>query len=113
MYLFFPTLPTYTARVLLLVLLAGKLDLSSQGGLIDKGFKVKFVVRRMLVGIVASPLVAGVYAVGYVALALVAGDALPSLSSIVANGFLVASVVAVAFGFFTQVDKFISKIVGA
>lgn len=74
---------------------------------------MKFVVRRMLVGVVASPLVAGAYAVGYIALALIAGDSLVGLGSIVANGFLIASVVAVGFGFFTQLDKFISKIAGA
>lgn len=74
---------------------------------------MKFVIRRMLVGVVASPLVAGAYATGYIALALIAGDVSLGLGAIVANGFLIASVVAVAFGFFTQVDKFISKIVGA
>ena len=73
---------------------------------------MKFVIRRMLVGVIASPLVAGVYATGYVALALIAGDVSLGLDTIVANGFLVASVVAVAFGFFTQVDKFTSKFVG-
>lgn len=88
-----------------------KFDLSESP--IGKGeVKVKFVIRRAVVGLIALPLVAGAYVFGFLGLGILAGDLSLSLTEIWNNGFLIGSVVAVAFAFTSQLDKFVSKIVG-
>lgn len=73
---------------------------------------MKFVIRRLLVGVLALPVVAGVYLFGYVALIALGAEPTASLGEAWGNGLLVGSVSAVAFGFATQLDKFVSKVVG-
>jgi hypothetical protein len=73
---------------------------------------MKFVIRRAVVGLIALPLVAGAYVFGFLGLGIFAGDLSLSLTEIWNNGLLIGSVVAVAFAFASQLDKFISKIVG-
>lgn len=74
---------------------------------------MKFVIRRAVVGVIALPLVAGAYVFGFLGLGILAGDLPLSLTQIWNNGLLIGSVVAVAFAFTSQLDKFVSKIVGA
>jgi hypothetical protein len=72
---------------------------------------LKFVIRRLVVGLVALPLVAGLYVVGYgIGIGLTGSGA--SLSEAWANGLMIGLVVAIAFAGATQLDKFVSKIVG-
>lgn len=73
---------------------------------------MKFVIRRAVVGVIALPLVAGAYVFGYLALVLMGADNSLKIEEIWNNGMLIGSVSAVAFAFATQLDKFISKIVG-
>ena len=73
---------------------------------------MKYVVRRLLVGVLALPLVAGAYVFGFLGLMLLGNDFSLSIEEIWNNGFLIGSVVAVAFAFAGQLDKFVSKIVG-
>jgi hypothetical protein len=58
------------------------------------------------------PLVAGAYVFGYLALVLMGAEIGASIEEIWNNGFLIGIVSALAFGFATQLDKFVSKIVG-
>lgn len=73
---------------------------------------MKFVIRRLLVGVIALPLVAGAYVFGFLGLMMLSNDFSLSIAEIWNNGLLIGSVVAVAFAFASQLDKFISKIVG-
>ena len=73
---------------------------------------MKFVIRRLLVGVLALPVVAGLYLFGYLALIALGAEPTASLGEAWGNGLLVGSVSAVAFAFATQLDKFIGKIVG-
>lgn len=73
---------------------------------------MKFYIRRAVAGIVAMPVIAGTYFVGY--LALVGFGAESGLFPVEAwnNGILIGAVCAVALVFAPNLDKFISKIVG-
>jgi len=73
---------------------------------------MKFVIRRLLVGVLALPLVAGAYVFSYLALVLMGADNSLKIEEIWNNGMLIGGVSAVAFGFATQLDKFVSKVVG-
>lgn len=73
---------------------------------------MKFVIRRAVVGVIALPVVAGAYVFGYLALVLAGAEMGASIEEIWHNGFLIGSVSAVCFAFATQLDKFITKIVG-
>lgn len=78
----------------------------------EKGLEMKFVIRRALVALLALPLVAGAYVFGFLALEVMGASSGLELAQIWNNGFLIGAVSAVAFAFATQLDKFISKIVG-
>lgn len=58
------------------------------------------------------PVVAGAYVFGYLALVLMGADSSLKIEEIWNNGMLIGSVSAVCFAFATQLDKFITKIVG-
>ena len=73
---------------------------------------MKFVIRRAVVGLIALPLVAGAYVFIYLALEVLGAGSSLELREIWNNGLLIGSVVAVAFAFVSQLDKFVSKIVG-
>jgi hypothetical protein len=73
---------------------------------------MKFVVRRAVVGLLALPLIAGAYVFVYLALEVLGAGSSLELREIWNNGLLVGSVSALAFAFATQLDKFITKIVG-
>jgi len=73
---------------------------------------MKFVIRRTVVGILALPLVAGAYVFGYLALLLAGAEIGASIEEIWHNGFLIGFVSAVMFAFATQVNKFLTKVVG-
>jgi hypothetical protein len=73
---------------------------------------MKFVIRRAVVGVIALPVVAGVYLFGYVALVAVGAEPNLTIEAVWNNGLLIGSVSAVCFAFATQLDKFITKIVG-
>lgn len=73
---------------------------------------MKFVIRRLLVGVLALPLVAGAYVFGYIGLIAVGAEIGASIEEIWHNGFLIGIVSALAFGFASQLDKFVSTIVG-
>lgn len=73
---------------------------------------MKFVIRRAVVGVIALPVVAGAYVFGYLALILAGAEIGASIEEIWNNGLLIGSVSAVMFAFATQVDKFLTRVVG-
>jgi hypothetical protein len=75
--------------------------------------KVKFVIRRAVVGVLAVPAVAGAYVFGYLGLMLMGAEGGLKIEEIWNNGMLIGSVSAVMFAFSPQVNKFLDKVVGA
>lgn len=73
---------------------------------------MKFVVRRAIVGVLAVPVVSGAYVFGYLGLMILGAENSLKIEEIWNNGLLIGSVSAVMFAFATQVDKFLTKIVG-
>jgi hypothetical protein len=73
---------------------------------------MKFVIRRAVVGILSIPFVAGAWVVFYLWLLLAGGEPSQSLEETFNNGLLIGVVVALAFTFSTQLDKFLSKMIG-
>ena len=78
----------------------------------EKGFQMKFVVRRAVVGVLAVPAVSGAYVFVYLWLMLLGAENSLKIEEIWNNGLLIGSVSAVMFAFATQVNKFLTKIVG-
>ena len=74
--------------------------------------KVKYVIRRGVVGLLALPVVAGTYVFVYVLLGSLGNSLSVSLDTIWNNGLLIGSVSAVAFAFATQIDKLMARLVG-
>ena len=73
---------------------------------------MKFVVRRAVVGVLAVPAVSGAYVFVYLWLMLLGAENSLKIEEIWNNGLLIGSVSAVMFAFATQVNKFLTKIVG-
>jgi hypothetical protein len=74
---------------------------------------MKYVIRRAVVGFLALPVVAGTYVFLFVLLGSLANTQWGlTLDEIWNNGLLIGSVSAVAFAFATQLDKFVSRLVG-
>jgi hypothetical protein len=73
---------------------------------------MKYAIRRSVLGVVALPLVAGAYVFVYVLLGSLGNSLSLSLDEIWNNGLLIGSVSAVAFAFATQLNKFVSRLVG-
>jgi hypothetical protein len=78
----------------------------------DKGLEMKFVVRRAVVGVLAVPVVAGLYVFGYVALMLMGAEPTSSSHEVFVTGIEFGAVFAVMFTFSTQLGKFLDKVVG-
>jgi hypothetical protein len=73
---------------------------------------MKFVIRRAVVGVLAVPVVAGAYVFGYLALVILGADNSLKIEEIWSNGLLIGSVSAVMFAFATQVNKFLTRVIG-
>lgn len=73
---------------------------------------MKFVIRRAVVGVLAVPAVAGAYVFVYLALVILGAENSLKIEEIFNNGLLIGSVSAVMFAFATQVNKFLTKVVG-
>jgi hypothetical protein len=74
---------------------------------------MKFVIRRLAVGLLALPVVAGTYVFVFVLLGSLTNTLWGlTLDEIWNNGLLIGSVSAIAFAFATQLDKLVSRLVG-
>lgn len=72
----------------------------------------KYIVRRAVVGIIATPLVAAVYTLSYSLLVGLGAQPTNTLDGVWANGFLLGTVLAVFFTFANQVKTLVNRIVG-
>jgi hypothetical protein len=73
---------------------------------------MKFVFRRAVLGLVALPVVAALYVVGYALLGLLGAGMTATPSEAWANGLLIASVAVVVFVFSTQLNRVASRLAG-
>jgi hypothetical protein len=84
----------------------------SEGISSERRNEMKYVIRRAVLGAIAVPVVAGTYVFVYVLLGSLGNSLSVSLDEIWNNGLLVGVVSAIAFAFATQLDKFVSRLVG-
>ena len=84
----------------------------SEGKSSERRNEMKYVIRRAVLGAIAVPVVAGTYVFIYVLLGSLGNSLSVSLDEIWNNGLLVGVVSAIAFAFATQLDKFVSRLVG-
>jgi hypothetical protein len=73
---------------------------------------MKFVFRRAVLGLVALPVVAALYVVGYALLGLLGAGMTATPAEAWANGLLIASVAVVVFVFSTQLNRVASRLAG-
>ena len=84
----------------------------SEGKSSERRNEMKYVIRRAVLGAIAVPVVAGTYVFIYVLLGSLGNSLSVSLDEIWNNGLLVGVVSAIAFAFATQINKFVSRLVG-
>lgn len=73
---------------------------------------MKFYIRRAVAGVLAIPVIAGLYTVGWLWLAILGAEPQISSREVFNNGLSLGVIVAVMFTFSPQVSKFLNKIVG-
>jgi hypothetical protein len=72
--------------------------------------KMKFVIRRAVIAVIASPVVAGAYVLGYAVLVGLGAGAGISVNEAWVNGFEIAGAVALVFTFSSQLNKALDKV---
>ena len=70
----------------------------------------KFIIRRAIVGIIAIPLVAGVYTLGYALLVGLGAQPTNSLEGVWNIGFQIGITVAIAFAFAKQILNYTENV---
>jgi hypothetical protein len=73
---------------------------------------MKFYIRRAIAGVIATPLIAGAYFVGYALLVGAGADPTNTPAGVWANGLMIGTIVAVMFTFLPQVDSILARISG-
>jgi len=73
---------------------------------------MKFVIRRAALGLVVMPVVAGTYVLSYAVGYAWSGGVAISLGEVWNTGLTIGFVLAVAFAFATQLDKFSARVIG-
>jgi hypothetical protein len=76
----------------------------------NKGMKMKFVIRRLAVGLISIPLIAGAYVFLYLCLLLAGAEATIGVSGAFDNGLLIGLTSAVFFTFYPQISKVLDKV---
>lgn len=74
---------------------------------------MKFYIRRAVVGVIAIPVVAGLYTFAYLWLIIAGGEPTVSSEEVFNNGLWLGGLVAVMFTFSKQVSRLLDRIVGA
>jgi hypothetical protein len=73
---------------------------------------MKFYIRRAVVGVIAVPVVAGLYTLAYLWLVVAGGEPNATSEEVFNNGLWLGGLVAVMFTFSPQVSKLLNRIVG-
>ena len=73
---------------------------------------MKFYIRRAVAGVIAVPVIAGLYTLGYLWLVIAGGE--PTITSVEVfnNGLWLGGLVAVMLTFSPQVSKFLNRVIG-
>lgn len=71
---------------------------------------MKFIIRRFIVGLIATPVVALVYGLGYYALALVGATPTMPVTEVVVYGFVAGLLFAIMFAFWSQISRLAGRI---
>jgi hypothetical protein len=74
---------------------------------------MKFYIRRAVVGVIAVPVVAGLYTFAYLWLVIAGGEPNVSSEEVFNNGLWLGALIAVMLTFSPQVSKLLNRIVGA
>lgn len=73
---------------------------------------MKFYIRRAVAGVLAIPVVAGVYTFIWLALIIAGAEASLSASEVFQNGLGLGVIIAVMFTFSPQVSRLLNRITG-
>jgi len=73
---------------------------------------MKFYIRRAVAGVIAVPVVAGLYTFAYLWLIIAGGEPTVSSEEVFNNGLWLGGLVAVMLTFSPQVSKFLNRVVG-
>lgn len=71
---------------------------------------MKYVFRRAVLGLIAVPVVAGVYVFGYLTLVVGGAQATVSLSEAWSNGLMLGVLAGLMFAFATQISNLLDKL---
>jgi hypothetical protein len=71
---------------------------------------MKYEIRRAIVSIVLSPIVASIYVFGYALLVGLGAEPTTDISGAWANGYLIALVSGIAFTFWDKIKNLLDRI---
>lgn len=74
--------------------------------------KLKFYIRRAVVGLISIPFVAGAWCFTYLALIVLGGEPQQTIDETFDNGLTIGWILAVMFTFAPQVSKLMNRITG-
>lgn len=74
---------------------------------------MKFVIRRLIAGVIAIPVVAGTYTALYLFLILAGGEPGMNLEETFRTGVTIGMTTAVFFAFYPQIFRFLDRVVEA
>jgi|LauGreDrversion4_2_1035121.scaffolds.fasta_scaffold2486817_1 hypothetical protein len=71
---------------------------------------MKFVIRRLIAGVIAIPVVAGTYTAFYLFLILAGGEPTQTLTETFSTGISIAITLAIALAFYPQISRTLDKV---
>jgi hypothetical protein len=71
---------------------------------------MKFLIRRLIAGVIAIPVVAGTYTAFYLFIILAGGEPSMSLAETFSTGINIAITLAVVLVFYPQIAKVLDKV---
>lgn len=71
---------------------------------------MKYVIRRAVIGLIATPVIAGAYVLGCAVLIGLGAGASFGVAEAWVNGFEIAGAIAIVFAFATQLDTAFAKV---
>lgn len=72
---------------------------------------MKYTIRRILVGIIATPVIAGIYMFGYIALLLLGAEPTASFTDTFNNGLFIGVTASVFLVFYPQISHLLDKVI--
>jgi hypothetical protein len=72
---------------------------------------MKYVVRRIVAGVIAIPVVAGTYTALYLFLLLAGGEPNATIDSVFSTGVVIGITLALMLVFYPQFSRFLDKLI--